>query len=156
MKGSRMGSVTRPYAHARPESPEKRAEKFLLGNPIRGYRFYEKRTGDGDGFDIWCCRPGGKRFRVEIKATDMAYSSSRKSDIRKQLYFSRDHEINLFQAGELKVVRVFLGGATPAVIMFDISIQRRDRKLKADPRAYLSGPLDYTKVEPLLPSDSTG
>lgn len=49
-----------------------------------------------------------------------------------------------------------MGAATPgrvfgnlrdlaAALMLDISIQRRDGELKPDPRAYLSGPLDYTK-----------
>jgi len=124
--------------------------EFLLSNPVRGYRFTEKKTDDGDGFDIWCCKRGGKRFKVEIKATDMPYVRSRMSDIRKQLYFSRKHEINLFQSGKLKVARVFLGGPAPAVLMFDISIQRRGRKLKSDPRAYLSGSLDYARVELLF------
>jgi hypothetical protein len=144
-----MGNVRKSKATARPKPPEDRAREFLLSNPIRGYRFTEKRTGDGDGFDIWCCRTGGKRFKVEIKATDMPYVRSRQSDIRKQLYFSRMHEISLFQAGELKVVRVFLGGLAPAVLMFDISIQR-GRKLKREPRAYLTGSLDYGKVQHLL------
>ena len=144
-----MGNVRKPEAAVRPKPTEDRAREFLLSNPIRGYHFTEKRTVDGDGFDIWCRRPGGKRFKVEIKATDMAYAPSRQSDIRKQLYFSRDHEISLFQAGKLKVIRVFLGGPAPAVLMFDISIQKRDRRLKSDPRAYLSGPLDYSRLEPL-------
>jgi hypothetical protein len=34
--------------------------------------------------------------------------------------------------------------------MFDIRIQRRNRKLKPDPRAYLSGPLDYSRIKTLL------
>lgn len=145
MRRITMDNVRGPKAARRHDSAENRAKRFLLRNRIPGYRFTEKRCGDGDGFDIWCRRAGGKSFKVEIKATDMVYRSSRRSDIRKQLYFSRSHEIRLFEAGELKVARVFLGGPTPAVLMFDISIQR-GKKLKPEPRAYLSGPLDYRKV----------
>jgi len=141
---------------ARKKPVADRALKFLLANPIRCHHFTAKGSDDGDGFDIWCCKRGGKRFKVAIKATDMTFVRSRMSDIRKQLYFSRKHEIGLFQSGKLKVARVFMGGPSPAVLMFDISIQRRNRELKPDPRAYLSGPLDYTKVEPLLVRTSPG
>ena len=144
-----MGNVRKPKADVRPKPPEDRAREFLISNPIRGYHFTEKRTGDGDGFDIWCRRTRGKRFKVEIKATDMAYAPSRQSDIRKQLYFSREQEISLFQAGKLKVVRVFMGGPSPRVLMFDISIQQ-GRPLEREPRAYLKGRLDYAKVQHLV------
>jgi len=111
--------------------------------------FAKKKDRNDPGYDLICRKKDGRPFKVEVKSTRMKYNPARECDIRKQLYFTGDAEIDQFEHGKTKVVRVFLGNRPRRVLMFDISIQKQGKVLKREPRAFLNGDLDYGRVEHL-------
>jgi hypothetical protein len=126
-----------------PKSTGDKGIHYLLHEYSGDYRFRPKPR-DAEGYDLVCLGPGGEKYLAEVKTTERTYKKP--SDIGKDLVFSREPEIRLFESGVGIVVRVFLGNTPHRIFIFDNSVQRGGRELQADPRARLKGRIDWDKA----------
>jgi hypothetical protein len=94
-------------------------------------------------FDLWLTKPDGKKVKVELKATEDAYS--RPSDISKNLIFNTKDEKTQFENGETIIARVFLGDTPPTVVLVNHELLNKGAEFKQDERYTLSGKRNYGK-----------
>lgn len=126
---------------------ERKAKKYLKNDfENDNFRFYDKQP-DERGFDIWMENiKTGEKTMVELKASEGEYKKP--SDIFQKLYFSAENEVENFEKGETKVLRVFMGNNPPRIFIFDRSVLNGGACFKKEFRAKIVGLKNYdTLVE---------
>ncbi len=123
-----------------------KAEEYLTRKlKNKRYKFFEKGPSE-KGFDLWMKdKRLHKRIKIELKACGGKFT--RWSDIFQKLCFSAPNEVNNFERGKTKIIRIFLGNHPPKVFIFDKKILKRGAKFKKDFRARIVGPRDYESIE---------
>lgn len=128
---------------------EDKAKSYLIDEfKSKKYIFYDKRSSDR-GFDMWMKdKESGQKIKVELKATTTRYKMQ--SDIFQTLYFSAKNEVENFESGVTRIIRIFLGSTPPKVFIINNSLLG-DNKVyfKTEFRAKLMGPKDYSSATEL-------
>jgi hypothetical protein len=124
---------------------EDRAREYLIQSFNHAVYGFSNKEGDEVGFDLWMeDRSSRRRIKVELKATEGQYL--RPSNIFEKLYFSAENEIENFQRGDTKIVRVFLGDNPPKVCILDRGILSLGAHFDTEFRARIVGRKDYSSV----------
>ena len=120
---------------------EQKAKKYLLNKFNKpGYRFTESNQ---NGFDLLLKIERQQNIKIELKATKMKFEEKNKNKIFSQLYFSSEKEVELFQKGKTKILRIFLGNRPYKMFLIDKKILKNDVKFQIEYRAKLVGKKNY-------------
>ncbi len=125
---------------------ENRAKEYLFNNfKSDRYRFVEKQPAE-DGFDLWMKNLITKeKHKIELKATGSDFS--RNSDIFQKLVFSAKNEVENFEKGVTKVLRIFMGSKPPKIFIFDNRILSDGARFEAEYRAKIKGRKNYDCIK---------
>jgi hypothetical protein len=83
----------------------------------------------------------GGDVKVELKASKGVYR--KQSDIFQKLCFSAANEVENFERGDTKIVRVFLGNNPPKVFLFDRAVLEHGARFETEFRAKIVGKINY-------------
>lgn len=125
---------------------ENRAKEYLIQNfKSDQYKFCDIRPGE-NGFDLWMENiETGENNKIELKSTEGGYTKP--SDIFQKLYFSAENEVENFEKGITKIIRVFLGNNPPKVFILDNGILSSGAKFELEYRAKIVGPKNYNAIK---------
>jgi len=129
---------------------EDEAKGYLItGLKDPRYKFTD-RTSSERGFDLWMKdEHSGGDVRVELKASKGVYRKP--SDIFQKLYFSAANEVENFERGGTKIVRVFLGNNPPKVFLFDRGVLEDGARFETEFRAKIVGKMNYGDITEIGP-----
>jgi len=125
---------------------EKRAEKYLISKFKNDkYKFFEKQPEE-EGFDLWMENIKTKRkTKIELKSTEGKFSKN--SDIFQKLCFNMENEVENFEQGITKILRIFMGNNPPRIFIFDKNILGKKAKFIKVYRATIKGKINYNAIE---------
>lgn len=128
---------------------ENRAKEYLFSKfKSNEYRFFDKSPHEKN-FDLWMEDITNKeKQKIELKSTEGEYKKP--SDIFQKLYFSSEKEVEYFEAGITKILRVFLGDNPPTIFILDNGILSNGAEFREEYRAKIVGQKNYehiTKIE---------
>lgn len=127
---------------------ENRAKEYLINDFKDGrYKFERRKKGEELGYDMWMVNRRDKkaRIKIELKATTKKYE--RQSSLFERLYFSAKNEMDNFQKGQTKILRVFLGNDPPRIFLIDNSILNDNARFEIEYRAKIVGKKNYQFIK---------
>ena len=124
---------------------EEEAKEYLITG-LKDLRYkFAGRASSERGFDLWMKdEHSGHRVKVELKATKGVYRKA--SDIFQKLYFSAANEVQNFERGHTKVVRVFLGNNPPKVFLLGKGVLQDGARFETEFRAKIVGKINYEGI----------
>jgi hypothetical protein len=124
---------------------EDRAKEYLIQTFDHARYGFSDKEDDEVGFDLWMeDRSSKRRTKVELKATEGQYRKP--SDIFQKLYFSAANEVENFERGHTKVLRVFLGNKPHKVFVFDRGVLEHGARFETEFRAKIVGKINYEEI----------
>jgi len=129
---------------------ENEAKEYLI-RYLKDPRYkFTARTSSDQGFDLWMKdEHSGGDVRVELKASGGVYR--KRSDIFQKLCFSAANEVENFERGDTRIVRVFLGNKPPKVFLFDRGVLEDGARFETEFRAKIVGKRNYGVIKEIGP-----